>query len=45
MTFIATVGPYKVQAVEGVKLQVFVSLKWPQLTTLYDNVATVHQLN
>lgn len=45
VTFIATVGPYKVQAVEGVKLRVFVSLKWPRLTTLYDNVATVHQLN
>lgn len=45
MTFIATVGPYKVQVVEGVKVQVFVSLKRPQLTTLYDNVATVHQLN
>lgn len=38
-------GPYKVQAVEGVKLRVFVSLKWPWLTTLYDNVPTVHQLN
>lgn len=45
VTFIATVGPYKVQAVEGVKLRVFVSLKWPRLTTLYDNVPTVHQLN
>lgn len=45
LTFIATVGPYKVQVVEGVKLQVFVCLKRPQLTTLYDNVATVHQLN
>lgn len=45
VTFIATVGPYKVQAMEGVKLRVFVSLKWPRLTTLYDNVPTVHQLN
>ncbi len=45
VTFIATVGPYKVQATEGVKLRVFVSLKWPRLTTLYDNVPTVHQLN
>lgn len=45
VTFTATVGPCKVQAAEGVKLRVFVSLKWPRLTTLYDNVPTVHHLN